>query len=373
MMRYLLILLSVSFCLVSEARKCDKLFDLSLPMLQYQNIFQKIKETVASKSDWTDKEKSEYIRSRAFELEEITKTYKEILKLADAPDAEIDKLKRLRDTFKDELEDTLGKSFEHREISEKLEKLKPIKDKELRHLVSLAIPYLKKKAREDKRTLLDSLQDNGWLDNLVERFDEINAELATIDWPKKKKIVKLFRKMLLDSIEELAERLPKDPENPKEGELRPGVLEAGTHEIRRELRKFSIRFIAMGYFVTYKDSDPNKLSRIFGDPKLLANPFTKQTAEYKNPIEIKRNLILALSRWIDVLGKAKDWGAVERELAHTAVREGIVQSHPAALKYVHALLKDNSSYVDFYTTAVRVVNEVHDTNFLERLAESIEP
>ncbi len=357
------------------AKKCSKLFRQPLPVEQFNAVFEKITEKVKSADDLTDKEKSEFVRSRFFELEELARVYEAILKRRDAPKEDIETLGSLNNLFKVDLEDTLGKSFEHKEIAEKIRKFLPeAKDnRELADLMERAIPTIDAKSENDESVLLNTLKETQWLDNFSQRFDEINKELLSISWPKKKKIVKTFRKVILAQIKEISEALPKDPENPQEGELRPNVLEDGTHEMRRKIRRLSIQFQAMRYFVTYKEISPKKLSKIYADPKYLNSDLTKLIAEYENPIIIKRQLILALCHWIDLLGKAKDWGAIERELAYYVRETGIRTSHPAALKYVRDLLSTLPSYLDFRKVAKDVINEIQATNFFARLADEVAP
>ncbi|MGL4768447.1 MAG: hypothetical protein ACRCV6_10285 [Formosimonas sp.] len=144
------------------------------------------------------------------------------------------------------------------------------------------------------------LIQQGWLGKKAQRMDKVKQLCRQIDWLSDAQFNAVLRPFYQSQIDALTEQLSQ-----------PLVeIEAGVHELRRDLRWLSIYPQAFKGFVTLKPARGTaaKWSKYL-TPKIIASPFNQlpRVADIE-PIELNANPFYALSWLIDALGTLKDQG-----------------------------------------------------------------
>ncbi len=117
------------------------------------------------------------------------------------------------------------------------------------------------------------------------------------------------------------------------GEYDLDELEAGVHELRRDVRWFPIYFTALDGFATLDET----LNPIEAYEPLLRDPAASSkyaqlaaSPAEPDPIRLSRSLYIANTKWIAELGDLKDRGQMIEGLAHALRESGTVRKRSKA-------------------------------------------
>lgn len=151
------------------------------------------------------------------------------------------------------------------------------------------------------------LLQQGWLGKNAARLTKIKQLSKKIDWLDDDKFSAKLYVFYQNEINKITEQLG-EPLN---------EIEAGVHELRRDLRWLSIYPQAFKGFVVLKPASVTAAKwNKYLTPKIINSPFNQLTrADDITPMELNTNAFYALSWLIDALGTLKDQGLRLHELS----------------------------------------------------------
>ncbi|MEK6774528.1 MAG: hypothetical protein AABY64_11340 [Bdellovibrionota bacterium] len=312
---------------IKAVNGCIKLFQPKVTLSSFEKPLIRIEELFKDPNQLLDVKKSSELRIKFFELEGMARVFSKVFEIEKDSESKqqakenqesAKKLEDLRTTFK-EIENALGKYSFPFEIEEQILKVKthPRLQKYISQL-EILVEYYKQEQTIERQNLLKYLKSSGWYKHAEQMITNIRNTLESIPWGKKKEIRGQILLSLKKSLKETQELFPRDPSHPKKDELDPKILEeGGSHKARRLLRWFSIYFSALHYYIEYEGLPNEKIKTYIMDSSLVDSKFSViEPSEIKGPILIPKEFILILNSWIARLGKAKDWGTLERAMAH---------------------------------------------------------
>lgn len=263
------------------------------------------------------------LRSDLFRWEALTRLYSDNSK-------EGEPFERLRGQVK-EFEDILGKWIDKRlrtEFAEKVKAPEPV------------IARFRKKAGEYDETFFDFLQKNGWSPEAKEdRLTDTEKQLKESRWLGYSEDRSQLLHRMAEEAREIHRALKKE-------EYDFGKLELGIHELRRDIRWFSIYAGALQGMLLLKDGEcPYPEYAWLSQSKYAKGPFSQLDGPERaiQPCYLTRCLFLEISRQVDLLGKIKDYGEAQGNL-RKGLQKAMDLKKEEAKKQAKALAQQHPVY-----------------------------
>lgn len=212
-----------------------------------------------------------------------------------------------------------------------------------------AIAYLERRRQQAREEFIRYLKEEKFVGGkkpLIQRWEKMVSK-AEWDGPKKD------RAYVLRKLIELTQELRKENWD-------MSSLQDGLHDFRRRVRWLTIYAQALNGLVVF---DPRSLVK-FQD--ILSDPITK--SPYANlpngshpdcPILFPREVFLALTRAVDLLGRAKDMGEAMHEwLPEALLQSGAEPTTERARARAEELVRKHPKYVPVIETGKAVMAEL---------------
>lgn len=191
------------------------------------------------------------------------------------------------------------------------------------------------------------LIEQGWLGKNASRLSKVKQLSKKIDWLDDEKFSAKLYEFYQTEISKITQQLGESLDE----------IEAGVHELRRDVRWLSIYPQAFKGFVTLK---PARITAAkwnkYLTPKIVNSPFNQLTrADDIAPIEMNANAFYAMSWLIDALGTLKDQGLRLLELSKVW---GEIEGVDAQELALAALGREQANQTEILSAARIVVAQV---------------
>lgn len=287
----------------------------------------------------------ENMRTPLFMLEALTRLYKKI--------QDKKKLKRLNACFK-EMEDLLGTidfydGFHKEFIAQK-------------NMPELITDYLKKKMDEKLKVLNRHLKKDNWIGKHSKAVSKVIKKLNKVNWPDEKKDTIAIGHVYKGYVDKIIKTY-------RVTNLEFKDIEAGVHELRRELRWLSIYPQALRGLMQFKpDAGPQDFLNKYLTPEIINSPYNVMPDGSALPkhILLNKNYFYSLSWMIDALGKLKDRGltimSIEESLG------AVYKISNGAEQLAYSICPDTQMKIpEILTQSQKIAKTFFEENILENI------
>jgi hypothetical protein len=227
-------------------------------------------------------------------------------------------------------------------------------------------PHFLQKRKEAYYQTMQWLHKHGWLDGSA--LAEVHIRLEQICWLDDSENREFAQAELASFAHRLQRQIDQRKYDPRHRHgYRRKEVETRVHKLRREVRKIA-QFMSYSRLFHLVDRPSLKAYSTLSKSSVAKSPFaTLPKALVRDPLPVPRSLYLAITRYVDELGRAKDW-AYNLERLQAAGAQGEVD-----FNQLDATLRDwRDLCVPFNALVLGILHELRMTRLFEAIAQAMD-
>lgn len=229
------------------------------------------------------------------------------------------------------------------------------------------VEFLKKEQLRLRREFIGWMRQKGWIEGAEGEspLSWLRNDLSEVDWKgygeDRELVLKAYRKRIRD-VRSYPHRMD--------------LMQAGIHELRRDLRMLTIFPQAFRLFlIDDRFTVEDRYEALRDTPHWKSPYLTLLPSRFERfPVYLPRGYLAEIARLTDALGEVKDIGEAQFEwLPHALVATGAMNAGDTEAIQSQSLqwVKKHSSYVPVFATAKKLRDEIKDSPLLAGLRASL--
>lgn len=231
---------------------------------------------------------------------------------------------------------------------------------------------LDKKIVESQKEFQSYLKRESWWPKSKEKFSYLEKLLEEFEIQKPKKDHKVQLRAVLELIEESEANIKTQKKFIKKETYSYDDLEGGLHSFRRDLRWITLALQASEGTFVYSNKSPASKEYVELNLKYGNSKYSGFAKPSKRATEIDPLPMLRLVRFIDVLGKLKDFKESQIDLAEVIVSSGYEKNPEKAMELSYEIISQKMGEVNVESSAKQYYQEFIEQNPLQGIRENIE-